>query len=160
MITNVLILLWLLLIITIFTVVVKKVVNKSSIYPFQNLEKADLPIISISSNGYQLLMIVDSAAAVSIIKKSSLDNLEYNFGGRDVDLIAAATGQYCPTSAVSIPIDINGKSVYSDFAVQNVDDFANYKKNYGIEIDGLLGAEFFKLTKGVINFTKQRVEFP
>ena len=39
------------------------------------------------------------------------------------------------------------------------DDIACFKK-HGIIMDGLLGVEFFKATKGMIDFQNQTVKFP
>ena len=103
-------------------------------------------------------MITDSAAAVSIIRKDVLKNLNYDRSSRSVNL-AALTDESVNSEVVAIPININGKEVKTDFVVYDSDDIACFKK-HGIIMDGLLGVQFFKATKGMIDFQNQTVKFP
>ena len=73
--------------------------------------------------------------------------------------LAALTDESVNSEVVAIPININGKEVKTDFVVYDSDDIACFKK-HGIIMDGLLGVEFFKATKGMIDFQNQTVKFP
>ena len=127
-------------------------------YPFQSWEKADLPFITIDVQGHKLNMITDSAAAISIIRRDSLKNLSYESNSRKVDLVAL-TDDGVSSEVVSIPITINGKEIKTDFVVYDSSDIACFRR-HGIIIDGLLGVEFFKATKGLIDFKNQTIKFP
>ena len=127
-------------------------------YSFQSWEKSDLPFITIDVQGHKLNMITDSAAAVSIIRKDVLKNLSYEPNSRSINL-AALTDDSVSSEVVAIPININGKEIKTDFVVYDSDDIACFKK-HGIIMDGLLGVEFFKATKGRIDFQNQTVKFP
>ena len=138
--------------------IVKRYMNSTTKYSFQSWEKSDLPFITIDVQGHKLNMITDSAAAVSIIRKDVLKNLTYDRSSRSVNL-AALTDESVNSEVVAIPININGKEVKTDFVVYDSDDIACFKK-HGIIMDGLLGVEFFKATKGMIDFQNQTVKFP
>ena len=136
----------------------RKHVNTATKYSFQSWEKSDLPFITIDVQGHKLNMITDSAAAVSIIRKDVLKNLSYEPNSRSINL-AALTDESVSSEVVAIPININGKEIKTDFVVYDSDDIACFKK-HGIIMDGLLGVEFFKATKGRIDFQNQTVKFP
>jgi hypothetical protein len=136
----------------------KKHINGTAKYSFQSWEKSDLPFISIDVQGHKLNMITDSAAAVSIIRRDSLKDLAYEPSSRNVEL-SALTADGIRSEVVVIPITINDKEVRTDFIVYDSDDIACFKK-HGIIMDGLLGVEFFKATKGLIDFKNQTVKFP
>ena len=138
--------------------IVKRYMNSTAKYSFQSWEKSDLPFINIDVQGHSLNMITDSADAVSIIRKDVLKNLTYDRSSRSVNL-AALTDESVNSEVVAIPININGKEVKTDFVVYDSDDIACFKK-HGIIMDGLLGVEFFKATKGMIDFQNQTVKFP
>jgi hypothetical protein len=138
--------------------IAKRYMNSTAKYSFQSWEKSDLPFITIDVQGHKLNMITDSAAAVSIIRKDVLKNLTYDRSSRSVNL-AALTDESVNSEVVAIPININGKEVKTDFVVYDSDDIACFKR-HGIIMDGLLGVEFFKATKGMIDFQNQTVKFP
>lgn len=138
--------------------IAKRYINSTAKYSFQSWEKSDLPFINIDVQGHSLNMITDSAAAVSIIRKDVLKNLTYDRSSRSVNL-AALTDDSVNSEVVAIPITINGKEVKTDFVVYDSDDIACFKR-HGIIMDGLLGVEFFKATKGMIDFQNQTVKFP
>ena len=158
MVYSILIFLWLALIVFIITCIVRKYMGKPVYYPFQSWEKSDLPFITLDVQGHQMNMITDSAAAVSIIRKEVLKNITYEPNSRRVDLVSL-TADGLHSEVVSIPITINGKEIKTDFVVYDNDDIACFRK-HGIIMDGLLGVEFFKASKGLIDFSKQTVKFP
>lgn len=145
-------------IVIVLAFVARNYINGTAKYSFQSWEKSDLPFITIDVQGHKLNMITDSAAAVSIIRKDVLKDLVYEPNSRSINL-AALTDESVSSEVVAIPININGKEIKTDFVVYDSDDIACFKK-HGIIMDGLLGVEFFKATKGRIDFQNQTVKFP
>jgi hypothetical protein len=158
MIYDIIILLGIVLFLLIASYIARRYMNNTADYSFQSWEKSDLPFITLDVQGHSLNMITDSAAAVSIIRKDVLKNLNYEESSRSVNL-AALTDESVNSEVVAIPININGKEVKTDFVVYDSDDIACFKR-HGIIMDGLLGVEFFKATKGLIDFKNQTVKFP
>ena len=155
---DILIFIGIVILIVISSLWTKKYLSSTAKYSFQSWEKSDLPFITIDVQGHSLNMITDSAAAVSIIRKDSLKNLNYENSSRSINL-AALTDESVNSEVVTIPINVNGKEIKTDFVVYDSDDIACFKK-HGIIMDGLLGVEFFKATKGTIDFQNQTVKFP
>lgn len=135
-----------------------KRLDKCSKYDFQSWEKADLPYITIDVQGHPLNMVTDSAAAISIIRREVLSNLEYEQSTRKINL-AALTDESLHSEVVTIPIHVNGKEIKTDFVVYDGDDIADFRRQ-GITMDGILGVEFFKVAKGIVDFNTQTVKFP
>ena len=158
MICNILIFVGIILLLIALSYIAKQHINSTANYSFQSWEKSDLPFINIDVQGHSLNMITDSAAAVSIIRKEVLRDLNYEPSSRSVNL-AALTDESVNSEVVAIPININGKEIKTDFVVYDSDDIACFRK-HGIIMDGLLGVEFFKATKGMIDFQNQTVKFP
>lgn len=158
MICNILIFVGIILLLIALSYIAKQHINSTANYSFQSWEKSDLPFINIDVQGHSLNMITDSAAAVSIIRKEVLKDLNYEPSSRSVNL-AALTDESVNSEVVAIPININGKEIKTDFVVYDSDDIACFRK-HGIIMDGLLGVEFFKATKGLIDFKNQTVKFP
>lgn len=155
---NILIFFGVVFVITILALIARKKVNSTVNYSFQSWEKSDLPFITLDVQGHSLNMITDSAAALSLIRKEVLKDLSYEPSCRNVSLMAL-TDEGLPSEVVTIPINVNGKEIKTDFVVYDSDDIACFRK-HGIIMDGLLGVEFFKATKGTINFQNQTVKFP
>ena len=158
MICNILLFFGIMLLLLLVSFIARKYVGSTAKYSFQSWEKSDLPFITIDVQGHKLNMITDSAAAVSIIRKDVLNNLTYEPSSRSINL-AALTEESVNSEVVAIPITINGKEIKTDFVVYDSDDIACFRK-HGIIMDGLLGVEFFKATKGLIDFKHQTVKFP
>ena len=158
MVCDIIILIGIVLLLLLSSYIARKYMSSTVKYSFQSWEKSDLPFITLDVQGHNLNMITDSAAAVSIIRKDVLKNLNYEESSRSVNL-AALTDESVNSEVVAIPININGKEIKTDFVVYDSDDIACFKK-HGIIMDGLLGVEFFKATKGLIDFKNQTVKFP
>ena len=158
MIENILFCIGVIVLLLLTNYIAKKCRDTATNYAFQSFEKSDLPFITIDIQGHKLNMIIDSAAAVSIIRKDVLKDLYFEPNSRSVNL-AALTADSVNSEVVAIPININGKEVKTDFIVYDSDDIACFKR-HGIIIDGLLGVEFFKATKGLIDFKNQTIKFP
>jgi hypothetical protein len=158
MICNISVFLGIVLVLLALSFMAKKYMSNTAKYSFQSWEKSDLPFITIDVQGHKLNMIADSAAAVSIIRKGILKDLIYEPNSRIVHL-EALTEEGVNSQVVAIPININGKEIKTDFLVYASDDIACFRK-HGIIMDGILGVEFFKATKGMIDFHNQTVKFP
>lgn len=156
--TSIIIFLWILFVVVLVSLLVKKALIHADVYSFQDWEKSDLPYITIDIQGHKLNMITDSAAAVSIITPRAIEQLEYEHSTRKVDLMAL-TEDGLRSEVVSIPFKIGNKEIKCDFVLYNGDDIAGFKK-HGISIDGILGVEFFKKTGGKVDFKTQTVTFP
>ena len=123
---------------------------------FQNFHKTDIPYITLDVQGKPLNMIVDTGCGMSIISKDAVDNIDVQESPRKVALSALTADSMNP-KVVVIPVNIDGKQIYEDFAVYEGSDIANFQKLYGITIHGLLGNEFFQNTDCHIDYSNHTV---
>ena len=159
MITNILIFLWLALILVILSLLVRNRLNKTTEYPFQDSEKTDMPYISLDIQGHKFNMITDSAAAVSVIRRDAVSLLNYEPSPRKVSL-TALTNDGVDNEVIILPINMNGKEIKTDFVIYEGSDMADFSRKHGVIIHGILGVEFFRKTKGKVDFKTQSVVFP
>ena len=154
MLTNILLILW-----VVFTlaIVYNMLTWRRHCYAFQDWGKVDLPYIIIDIQGQSFNMIPDSGGALSVIRRSALEKIDYEPLDRYVEL-TALSDEGIPTEVVSIPIKIGDRIIKSDFIVYDRDNLAGFDL-YGITMDGILGAEFFKATEGMVDFNKKAVIF-
>ena len=151
--------LWLALVLLILSFLTRKFLCKSSQYPFMSTEKTDIPYITINIQGQDFNMITDSGASVSIIRRDAISNLEYEKSVRAVNL-TSITNDGVDSNVIVLPVNVNGKEIKTDFVIYDGDDIADFSRKYGITIHGILGIEFFKLSKGKVDFKTQTVTFP
>lgn len=156
MIGNILVFLWLLLIIVILSMIVRKCLSRVYVYPFQNYGKSDIPYIIIEIQGKQFNMIVDTGCGVSIICKSTLEQLDYTDSLRKISM-HAITSDSIDSNTVTIPIKIGNTEFNSDFVITDEEDFGNYQKTLGITMHGLIGNEFLDAVDCIIDYKNHTV---
>lgn len=156
MVVNILCIIWILFIVTLLYILAKSY-KKSIIFPFKDLRKSDIPYITLEIQGKPFNMIVDTGCGISIISKESLESLNYDDSTRKVNL-QALTSDTLQSNVVKIPISLN-KEVLVDFVVYENSDFGGFNAN-GININGLLGSEFFEEMKCRIDYGKHALIIP
>ena len=156
MITNILIILWLVFIVLAIGVIVWKLSHHAQVYPFTLSSKVDIPYITLNIQGQLLNMIIDTGCGVSIISQKVLAFIEHDSSTRQINL-QAVTAEELPSAMVTIPFTINGKNLSEDFVVYPADDFGNFEHNSGITMHGLLGNEFLERTNCRINYANHTI---
>ena len=152
MITNIILILWVLFLIA---VPILSIINLKSgkSFKFIDFEKIEIPYVTIDVQGYPLNMVVDTGCSVSLLSASAISDykIDYTKSGKKVDL-SAITSDRITSEAVTINFEIFGKEVTEDFYLQDAEDFGNFQKMYGIVLHGLLGSSFFDANKCKIDF--------
>lgn len=151
--------LWIVFLIVIISMVVRRMLSSSYNLSFQNYGKTDIPYITIDIQGRPFNFIVDTGCGMSIIASEFLDGIEFRHSQRQIQL-SAITSDAINSNVVTIPINVRGKAVDEDFAVYGESDIANFQVHYGITIHGILGNEFFEKTGCQIDYKNHIVVFP
>lgn len=151
MITNILFFLWVGFILLLLSMIVRKMLCRSFIYPFKDYDKTDVPYITVDIQGHELNFLVDTGCGVSVISKYVLERLSYQSSNRTVNLVAL-TPDSLNSNMVTIPLTVNGKRIEEDFVLYDNPDFGNFKQLYGIELHGILGNEFLEKTGCQIDY--------
>lgn len=131
----------------------KGIRQKKTVHVFQEIrKKPDIPYITIDIQGVKLNMIVDTGCGISIISENALSGLEHQPSARLISL-SAMTSDSLESRVVSIPINVNGRTINEDFAIYDKgSDIAGFGAMYGIEMHGILGNEFLEKVKGKIDY--------
>ena len=159
MVINILIFLWIVFICTVIALIVRKMVNRSYSYAFQNYDKTDIIYITVDVQGFMLNLLVDTGCGVSIISQDILSQIQYKESPRRVQL-EALTADSLHSGMVTIPITIKGKQIEEDFVTYDKQDIANFQAHYGITIHGILGNEFLEKTGCKIDYKNHKVIIP
>lgn len=147
---------WLLIVAGIIALLIKFFSKKEKVLEFQNYDKTDIPYVTIDIQGMPFNMIVDTGCGVSIISSETLEILEYKESKRQIRL-SAITSDKIESGMVTVPIDIDGKTIEEDFAIYPENNIGNFNIMYGITIHGILGNEFMNKTKCKIDYSKHAV---
>lgn len=130
--------------------------RKKCVLEFQNYGKTDIPYVTMNIQGTPLNMIVDTGCGISIISAEVLNQLEFEESPRKLSL-STIIDDSIKSEVVTIPIDINGKTIQEDFGIHPDCDIANFGVLYGITIHGILGNEFLEKTRCKIDYNKHTV---
>lgn len=155
MITNILLLLWILFLLATPAVVLYNKYCLKTSFAFQNFKITEIPYIVLDIQGNQLNMIVDTGCGISMINQQTIE--EYNLlctdSGKSVSL-SAVTSDQITANAVTIEFNIGNNEFKEDFFVHNTEDFGNFQAMHGIKIHGLLGSSFFDNYNCKIDYKK------
>lgn len=161
MITYIILTLWALFIGIVLTIFVQRFLFGNISYDFQNFGAIDIPYVTLDIQGNPMNMIVDTGCGISMLAVPAIKNFEllYKKSNRRVAL-SAITSDKVEAGAITIDFNIGKHNVSEDFFLQDVEDFGNFKKMYGIEMHGLLGSSFFDANNCKIDFKTHTLEFP
>lgn len=122
------------------------------------LQKIGLPLIMIDFQGANLCILLDTGANINYIDKKVYDYFKDNF-------------ELLPSKGYSFGIDgvrienenvrfdfiFENETYCTDFQVSNGNGFDNILKDEGIQIDGVLGSNFFVEHKWIIDYSELKV---
>ena len=120
----------------------------------QSMDLTDLPIVTFYQEELKLNFLLDTGSTCNIINKSILNNISsakteksssvFGMDGVDHD---------CPR--LQIDIEYRGNKYTAEFLSCDLDkSFSNIKNETGVTIHGILGNDFFKKNKSILNFAE------
>lgn len=119
----------------------------------EGLNLTGFPVVTLMNNGQKLNFVLDSGSVHNLINKSVVDTLTY----KKTDFVATISGIENNLREEERAIEMN--LVYKDkvteglFVVTDLDSVFNaVKKETGVQLHGLLGSDFFKENKYVIDY--------
>lgn len=144
---------WLLIIAGAVAAIISFFRKRRKVLEFQNYGKVDIPYVVIEIQGIPFNMIVDTGCGISIMSSEALQILEFKESQRKISL-SAITDDAIRSGVVTVPIEINGKTIEEDFAVYPDNNIGNFNTMYGITIHGILGNEFLGKMNCKIDYNK------
>lgn len=122
----------------------------------ESLDLTSLPVITFYNNGHRLNFILDTGSSTSLINQKDLDNCEFKDCASQYNILGVGANTDEKHGEVIMILERNGRVFNSNFVVSDLSDsFDKIKQHYGIPIHGLLGNNFLKKYRYVIDFNEQ-----
>ena len=132
--------------------------NNGSELSFKStLRLVGIPIVTLENNGNQYNFILDTGATTSLINSDIIDNLS-NKKPVDGEDIVSGLNPNVKYKAQRYIIQFNNKKerFYHKFSVFNLNDtFNDLEQESGILVHGLLGSDFLRDKKYILDYNKQ-----
>lgn len=140
--------------------VIKKSLNRKKIDPKvgkisfrESMDLVELPIVTFVNNGKKLNFLLDTGASYSSINEAALEGLTYESTGEvgfglGIEGIIREDREY-----IKMNVDYRTQSYNDEFQVIDLSQaFGVIKRDYGINLHGILGSTFFQKYKYILNF--------
>lgn len=118
----------------------------------ESLDLTELPLITFYNNRKKLNFLLDTGSTSSIINESVLSSINYKLLD-DTSNVIGIEGNPAIVKNCEITINYKKQPFTSDFIINNMDvAFSSVKKEFGVQLHGILGNNFFKKYQYVIDF--------
>lgn len=131
-----------------------KIFNKGVMSFKESLDLTNLPIVTFTSGDKKYNFLLDTGASGSVINKDTLKDITYNSTGDTTDIFGME-GNAQTAEIVEIWLTYKDKSFKEQFQAADLSKaFDLLKKEYGVNIHGILGSLFFKKFKYILDFSE------
>lgn len=118
----------------------------------ESIDLTNLPIVTFEIDGKKCNFLLDTGASGSVINKGVLDQFKHV----EIDAISTVFGmEGNPQEVPVVEMWLNYRSKTFKEVFQAIDmnnAFSMIKQEYGVTIHGILGSNFFKKYKYILNF--------
>lgn len=126
--------------------------NRSFMSFQESMDLVNLPVITFYNGNTKLNFLLDTGSTLNIINSSVLDTIEHSQIDGEGDAFGV-DGNTINVSFISMNFSYKNKQYSSTFQVINMQyAFGRIKEEYGVQIHGILGNEFFKEHKYILDF--------
>lgn len=127
---------------------------KSSMSFREGLNLTGFPIVTFINNDRVFNFLLDTGSNVSLINGSVLNNLKYEENSSEVELYGLDGIERTGKSIISYLTyeDVSYKAQF--FVTDLTPTFHQIKQAHGVTLHGILGSDFFKAYKYVLDFNK------
>jgi len=122
----------------------------------RTLRLVGIPIVPLQNNGIEYNFILDSGATTSLVNSSILDELTNKVQIDGEDLVSGLDPSIgYKASRYDIEFNIINDKFRHQFSVINLDDtFNDLAQETGIKVHGLLGSDFFRDKKYILDYNE------
>ena len=119
----------------------------------------DLPIVTFTQGKEKLNFLLDTGSNKSLINASVVNKLTHIPLKSDSTMFGVE-GNYTKVEVAVISLFYNNIEYANDFMIANLDKpFSNIKQESGVIIHGILGNNFFKRNKSILDFEELKAYF-
>ena len=126
--------------------------NESKMSFMEGINLTGLPIVSFKIDDKVYNFLLDTGSDLSVINSTVLNKLTNTLVNKKCS-ISGMEGNSQEVGFTRIKLSYKNISFEEEFQTVNMDAaFNNIKQNYGVSIIGILGSEFFRRNKYVLDF--------
>ena len=152
-----------LLLVTISVVyyIVRETNNKIDSYMSfrESMDLTELPVVTFYQGEKKINFLLDTGSNKSLINSSVIKDLSYVPIKSDSTMFGVE-GNYTKVEVAVISLFYNNIEYANDFMIADLDKpFSNIKQESGVTIHGILGNNFFKRNKSILDFEELKAYF-
>ena len=127
--------------------------RKHSMSFMEGLDLTGFPIVTMMNNGMKLNFVLDTGSVHSLINQSVISDLDYKNTSYVVTISGIDNASREDEKTVRMKLLYKDKVTEGMFVVTDLSGvFDTVKKETGVQLHGLLGSEFFKENKYIIDY--------
>lgn len=121
----------------------------------EGLDLTGFPIVTMVNNGMKFNFVLDTGSVHNLINQQALENMVFE----KTDYSATISGIENKTreeeKVVKMTLTYRDKTTEGLFVATDLSDvFANVRKETGVQLHGLLGSDFFKENRYIIDYNE------
>ena len=130
-----------------------KRINKNKISFFETLNLTGLPVITMESNNKKINLLLDTGSNASFINSQIVDELYSIELIGEQQFVTGINNKECETKQYNIELLYNGNTFVNEFkAFDFKASFGHIMEKTGVNIDGIIGSDFLKKYKYIIDY--------
>lgn len=128
--------------------------NKGIMSFKESMDLTNLPIVTFEVKDKKLNFLLDTGASTSVINQDSLNDIEYTKTNY-VTTIFGMEGNSQQTNIVEMWLTYKSTTFKEEFQTVDLSKaFTILKQEHGVTVHGILGSEFFRKYKYILNFSE------
>jgi hypothetical protein len=130
-------------------------IEKTKISIKESLDLIGLPIITLNNNTRKFNFILDSGSNISLITANSIKNMVYRDSNSNIRCTSLG-GETDLTTSKFIDLSYRniGFTIEVHVSPQIEESFRTAREQYGVTIHGILGSDFLKEYKYILDFAE------
>ena len=125
---------------------------------YQSIALTELPIITFLNNGKRYNMLVDTGSNWSYINSQELESMITTKESVSKSFVSANGGNTNCGAKHTIDFAIKGFILTHDFIENDFSmTFGNIKQETGVNLSGIIGTDFLRKYKFVVNFEEYKI---
>lgn len=130
-----------------------KRINKNKISFFETLNLTGLPVITMESNKEKINFLLDTGSNASFIDINIVQKLESNKLESGNQFVTGINNKECKTESYDVSLKYKDNKFSSEFKAFDFNaSFGHIMSKTGVKIDGIIGGDFLKKYKYIINY--------
>lgn len=129
-------------------------VNKKDTISFkETMDLTGLPVITLNIDNNKLNFVLDTGSSTTVIDSNILENMKLSHDIISSSNLSGIEGKYEKVSKAVLYANYRGTEYSFPVLIKDMSiPFKNLKDKSGVTVAGLLGSDFFKYYKYVIDF--------